>query len=222
MSNNETSLEISEKECWHEFKLFFSDASESRNWRRENYDFIRSHIIPTITKIDIPNFQILNYFNPSQGEDFIRFRVEASPATIMRVDDEIGRLKQQGLIRSFSKESYNPRQDAERRVECVRQKLEARWGKPVSTNWKIVGLRDNNLAVDESDTTAYAKKLEAFEAFLGRILGKWTKLFFEEIDIKPDDKWLVSLFIHLLINSIAYSGPGTGSEEDAIRKIPPH
>lgn len=223
MSNNETSLEISQNNAgWYEFKLFFSDASKSRNWPRENYDFIRSHIIPAIVRIDIPNFQILNYFNPSKDEDFIRFRVEASRATIKKVDGEIGRLKQEGLIRSFSKESYNPRQDAERRIESVRQKLEAWWGKPVGKNWKIVGVTDNKLAVDESDTTAYAKKLEAFETFLGRILGKWTKLFVEEVDIKPEDKWLVSLFVHLMINSIAYSGPDAGSEEDAIRKIPPH
>ena len=173
-------------------------------------------------KIDIPNFHILNYFDSSKGEDFIRFRVEASPMTIKKVDSEIKKLEQEGLIRSFMKESYNPRQDAERRLESVRQRLEAMWGKPVSKNWKIIGLRDNKLAVDESDTTAYAKKLEAFEAFLNRVLGKWTKLFVEEIHIKPEDKWLVSLFIHLMINSLAYSSPNIGSEEDAIRKIPPY
>jgi hypothetical protein len=218
MNNIETSLET--RECWYEFKLFFSDASQTRDWPRENCDFIRSHIVPTIMKVGITNFQMLNYFNPTQGEDFIRFRVEVAPAILMKVEDEIGRLKQKGRIRDYSKESYDPRLDAERRIESVRQKLEALWGKPVSRNWKVVNLTDGTLIVDESDATAYAKKVEAFEAFLCRIVGKWTKLFVEEIDSKPDDRWLVSLFVHLMMNSIAYSGPDTGSEEDTIRKTP--
>jgi len=218
MNNTETSLET--RECWYEFKLFFSDASQTRDWPRENYDFIRSHIVPTIMEVGIANFQMLNYFNPTQGEDFIRFRVEVSPAILMKVEDEIGRLKQKGRIRDYSKESYDPRLDAERRIESVRQKLEALLGKPVSRNWKVVNLTDGTPIVDESDATAYVKKVEAFEAFLGRIVGKWTKLFVEEIDSKPDDKWLVSLFVHLMMNSIAYSGPDTGSEEDTIRKTP--
>lgn len=218
MSNTETSLKT--RECWYEFKLFFSDASQTRDWTRENYDFIRSNILPIIMKVGIVNFQMLNYFNSTKGEDLIRFRVEASPAILIKVEDEIGRMKQEGRIRDYSKESYDPRRDAERRIESVRRKLETSLGKAVSENWKIVGLRDGKLIVDESDATAYAKKVEAFEAFLCRILGKWTKLFVEEIDSKPDDKWLASLFVHLMMNSIAYSGPDYPSEEDAIRKTP--
>jgi hypothetical protein len=221
MSNNETPLESSREYSWYEFSLYFSDASKSRNWTQENYDFIKKHVLPTVVKIDIPNFHILNYFDSSKGYDCIRFRVEASTAIIEKVDFEIDRLKQEGLVQSYTKESFNPRQNAEIRIESARKKLEGMLGRPLSNNWKIVGFRDNNMVIDESDTSEYTKKVDAFEAFLNRVLGKWTKLFVEEMDVKPKDKWLFSLFIHLMINSLAYSSPNIDSEEHTMRKIPP-
>lgn len=221
-NDNETSLESSREYSWYEFTLYFSDASKSRNWTQENYDFIKKHVLPTVVKTNITNFHILNYFNSSKGNDFIRFRVEASTAIIDKVDFEIDRLKQEGLVQSYTKESFNPRQNAEIHIESVRKKLEGMLGRPLSNNWKIIGFRDNMKVIDEKDTSEYTKKVDAYEAFLNRVLGKWTKLFVEEMDVKPEDKWLFSYFIHLMINSLAYSSPDIGSEEDTMRKIPPY
>jgi hypothetical protein len=222
MRNNETALESSREHSWYEFRLYFSDASKSRNWTQENYDFIKKHILPTVAKTDIPNFHILNYFDSSKGYDFIRFRVEASTEMIEKVNSEIDGLKQEGLVQSYAKESFNPRQNAEIRIESVRKKLETMLKRPLSKNWKIVGIKDNMLVIDESDTSEYTKKVDAFEVFLNRVLGRWTKLFVDEMDVKTEDKWLFSLFIHLMINSLAYSSPNIGTEEDTMRKIPPY
>jgi hypothetical protein len=207
---------------WYEYKLIFTDASKPRSWTKENYEFIRDHLIPIIQKVNIPNYQMLNYFSAPKKEDFIRFRVEALPKKTIEIESEIQGLKNRGIIMDFTKDIYDPRSDAEKRIESVRKTLERLWGKRVSNNWKIMGFRDDKIAVDESDITAYDRKVESFEVFMSRILGQWTRIFIEEMKMKPNDIWLFSLYIHLLFNSLALSGPDAPSEESWIRKMLPY
>lgn len=221
MSKKATSEPISNSQSWHEFRLIFSDAVSRRNWPTENYEFVKARLIPLIRTAGIQNFQILNYYNPSKQEDFIRFRVEANPELLKLVEDEIRKYKRSGLIKDYEREIYSPQHDAENRLESVRQNLERQLGRPLSRDWKIVSFKDNKWAVDTSDSDEYGNKLAAFETFLTRILGRWTRLFVEEMKIRPDDRWLISLLVHLLLNSLTYPGPNPGSAEDEIRRMPP-
>lgn len=206
---------------WIEFRLIFSDASSPRDWRRENYSFIRDHLIALIERNSVQNFHILNYFNPSQAEDFIRFRLEASPALVNRIEEEFDQLKQTNLISDYQVSDYSPRRDAEQRIESVRHKLQIQSGTQLDINWRILGLRDGQIQLDLSDVCAHSSKVAAFEVFLSQILGKWTKLFLEEIHSRPDDIWLNSLFIHLLFNSLCFSGPNVNTEEYQLRRMDP-
>lgn len=221
MTENVASKLVSNDKGWCEFRLIFSNADSVRNWHMENYEFIKAYLIPLIRRTAVENFQILNYYNPSKGEDLIRFRVEAEDKLLKQIRNEINKLKEAGLLRDFESEDYSPQRDAERRLESVRQNLERRLGKPLNKDWKIAGVKDNEWVIDTFEVEAYSKKCAAFEAFLARVLGKWTRVFIEEMDTKPEDRWLVSLFIHLLINSLAYPGPNLGTAEDEIRKMPP-
>ena len=49
------------------------------------------------------------------------------------------------------------------------------------------------------------EKIERFERILRRVVGRCATAFIEEFKEKPRDSWLISVFIHLLLNSIGYS-----------------
>lgn len=211
---------------WYEFRLIFSDASQKRNWGEENFHFIKKHIVPITSQFEILNFHVLNYFNPSERTDFIRFRVEVSQKELLSLLSKFDELKHNADIMDYQYEKWCPRGDVERRMEDVRQQLERIWrnsveNKIVDKNWKLIDCVDEKYIIDETDYNEFSKKAEAFKIFITRILGPWTKLFIEEMKLKPEDRWLLSLFIHLLLNSLAYSGPDGPSEEWLIRKVPP-
>ena len=46
-------------------------------------------------------------------------------------------------------------------------------------------------------------KVEVFAKFMAKVLGKFTREFLEEIPEYVDDRWLMLLFMHLLLNSIS-------------------
>lgn len=205
-------------ENWWEYRIVFVKAPIV-NWQQVHYKFIKDRLIPLIDRISVRNFHILNYYD---AEDYIRFRVEANHSLQEKIRIEMDEFKKTGIIIDFEINSYSPRQDAERRFESVRKLLNTPQGAKYNKNWKITGIENERPVVEQSDINAYDKKLVAYENYLARILGKWTKLFFEEIEIKPDDLWLVSVFVHLIINSLVYSGPGFNTEEHRIRNIPPY
>jgi len=46
-------------------------------------------------------------------------------------------------------------------------------------------------------------KIEVFVKFMTKVLSRFTREFLREMPEYIDDRWLMSLFIHLLLNSIS-------------------
>ena len=46
-------------------------------------------------------------------------------------------------------------------------------------------------------------KTEKFARFMSKIIGKFTRAYLEEMPERVDDRWLLSVFIHLLLHSIS-------------------
>jgi len=44
---------------------------------------------------------------------------------------------------------------------------------------------------------------EKFAKFMSRVVGKFTRVYLEEINERVDDRWLISVFIHLLLHSVS-------------------
>lgn len=58
---------------------------------------------------------------------------------------------------------------------------------------------------------------KSLEKMLTSTVGKCSLMFLSDFKEKPKDLWIMSVFIHLLLNSLGY----TGSEERSIRNFPP-
>ena len=205
-----------ESKTWVEYRLIFSDASVNRDWVKDNYIFIKESLIPLVDKLCINSFHVLNYFDQSKGEDFIRFRVDVSPEVKAQIENELYTLKKQTLIQDFTQHAHNPRQDAEQRIKKVHKYLEVFAKRQVKENWTIVGINEGTPIFHEKNEKELNEKLDAFESFLSHVLGQWTKTFVKEMKSKPEDMWLISVFVHLALNSITcHQG-----QESAIRNIP--
>ena len=86
------------------------------------------------------------------------------------------------------------------------------------TTKRIMGFKDNRiLFTQDSNIEERVTQLSS----LYEALGDCTKAIYKRLGSKPKDLWITSVFIHLLLNSMDYSGPDPSSEEDFIRKIPP-
>ena len=82
----------------------------------------------------------------------------------------------------------------------------------------IIGTdKDGIIPRDDDNITERKEQLTSlFEA-----LGECSKAIYKHLKSQPKDLWIVSVFIHLLLNSIGYSGPNPHSDEYRIRTIPP-
>jgi hypothetical protein len=106
----------------------------------------------------------------------------------------------------------NPAVDAQDRIEGLRRIN----GFNPNTH-AIVGYDGRFLIDADSNIQERQKQLMSlFEA-----LGECTKAIYKHLETEPKDLWIASLFIHLLLNSMDYSGPDPPSDETSIRQISP-
>jgi len=59
-------------------------------------------------------------------------------------------------------------------------------------------------------------KIEEFSTFMTKVVGKFTKAYFKEMPRRIHDRWLLSVMVHLLLNSLSYDQ----IQEDEVRKCP--
>jgi hypothetical protein len=59
----------------------------------------------------------------------------------------------------------------------------------------------NNLWVPDKDDLEL--KIEEFSVFMTKVVGKFTRAYFQNMPRKIQDRWLLSVLIHLLLNSIS-------------------
>ncbi|MCI4327890.1 MAG: hypothetical protein L3K16_09755, partial [Thermoplasmata archaeon] len=83
----------------------------------------------------------------------------------------------------------------------------------VGDGWGIAGKSGGawQLRPEEFDD-----KVEEFATFIARIAGRFTLDYVRHMPSRVDDRWLKSVFVHLLLNSISTSKP----EEAEVREFP--
>lgn len=193
---------------WNEFKLIVTDPPRYSG----HFRLIKDEIIPFVNEHSF-SFWITNYY--SNTSDFILFRIKSEQEDLRNVETFLDDLKSRNIIADWQcSGAWDPRSDARTRIEGLRQKVK---GYNPETH-TIVGFDNSIVALSPDDGVA---EKEAQLGALFEALGECTRAIYDNLDAKPNDLWIVSVFIHLLLNSIDYSGPGASSEEDAIRRIPP-
>jgi len=191
--------------AWTQFKLI---VTEPANYT-EHFGLIKNELIPFVEENAL-SFWITNYFNVA--EDFILFRAKHLPSQIETIEDFLNDLKQRNLIVDWQVSSWSPGVDAQARINDLK-----RCGFDPSSHI-IIGFNGTNVLIcsDRNIQERQQQLTSLFEA-----LGECTKVIYKHLENKPKDLWIMSVFIHLLLNSIDYSGPNPSSEEDCIRRIPP-
>lgn len=205
---NKIRLKLKKKEmAWHQFKLIVTNPPRYNG----HFVLIKTRLVPFVKQYSF-DFWITNYHN--QTYDFILFRVRSAEKQLKHLKNYLDTLKQENLIFDWEYSTWNPAVDARNRIEGLRNasfnpdtQIITRYER---TTGAVHTMPSANLAERQQQLTAL------FEA-----VGGCSKSLYEHLAQKPNDPWAISLFIHLLLNSLDFSGPNQFSEEDNIRTIPP-
>jgi len=187
---------------WKEFRLIMSDPPRVT----DHFSLIKKHLIPHVEAVTIRKFLILNYFD--QYRDLIRFRVYAGWNDFNKTRAFLGGLQKDNHILRYEESDWDPARDAADRIRSAGEKFGIKF-----ENWIL--LPGKNVARGN-----YSAKLEQLTTIFADVVGQCTKTFYNTIESKPQDVWVMSLFLHLVLNSLDFSGPDPPSEEFSIRECP--
>ena len=193
---------------WKEFKLLVTDPPKYAG----HFEMIKRELIPFVDKHSFA-FWITNYFNSTS--DFILFRIKCEQDQTKLMENFLDDLKKRHLIADWKLSTWDSRKDAQNRIDKLH-----RIGFDPNKN-RIAGFNtSNNKIVISPDKNVGERQKQLASLF--EALGECTKAVYSHLGTKPRDLWIMSVFIHLLLNSIDYSGPNPGTEENWIRNIPPY
>ncbi len=191
---------------WTQFKLIITEPTRYNG----HFDLIKNEIIPFITNNSIP-FWVTNYWN--QNEDYILFRVNLNENQLDGVTAFLDNLIERDLIVRYETSNWDIRGDAEARINGL-----SRFS-GFNPNTTRIERFNNNQIFSIPDTNIDEREDQLLSLF--ESLGECTKAIYSRLSSRPEDKWIMSVFIHLLLNSLTYSGPTGDCEENRIRQIPP-
>jgi hypothetical protein len=191
---------------WRQFKLIVTDPPRYAG----HFRLIKDELVPFVEKNSF-SFWVTNYHNATF--DFILFRVKSTEGQLKSVQNFLDDLKRRKLIVDWNPSNWDPRSDAVNRIDGLRRLgidpnadmivgCDPVTGKPVLSP-------GGNIAERQEQLTA------VFES-----VGECTKVIYTRLGNKPKDLWAMSLFLHLILNSLDYNGPDPPSEEHRIRIIP--
>lgn len=191
--------------AWTQFKLIVTNPASYT----EHFGLIKEELIPFVEENSL-SFWVTNYYNAA--EDFILFRVKLLESQKEGVQNFLDALKRRNLIADWQESSWDPSIDAQTRIANLKRfNFDPKANRITDLNGKNISTcPDHNIEERQRQLTSL------FEA-----LGECTRAIYRHLENKPQDLWIMSVFIHLLLNSIDYSGPDPSSEEYRIRKIPP-
>jgi len=187
---------------WKEFRLIMSEPPRAT----DHFSLIRNQLIPHVEELATRRFLILNYFD--QNQDLIRFRVCGQRGDFNKTRSFLEEMHNNHHILRYEESDWDPANDAADRIRSAGRRFGIEF-----ENWIL--LPGNNVISGN-----FAAKHEQLTAIFADIVGQCTKAFYKGVESKPQDVWVMSLFFHLLLNSLNFSGPDPPSEESFIRNCP--
>jgi len=189
---------------WYEFQLIYGEKVDI-----EKLSDFRNALLPILDKYKIEDFLVLN------ERKFVVFRVEVDENTKKEIKKSLKEIveKSEGVFSDVKVNGWNPEKDARDRIIDTAKKVGLKLEE--GEGWMVVGREPlNQLYVMMKDDLEI--KIKEFSTFMTKVAGRFTKAYIKEMPRRIHDKWLLSLFVHLLINSISYDQ----IQEDEIRKCP--
>ena len=198
---------VRRERSWKQFELTVTDPPRYGG----HFQLIKSELIPYVERHRLC-FWVTNYFGPTS--DVIKFRVKTTDNELKSVRSFLNYLRRRSFIASWEESTWDPGSDAETRINGLRRIP------GFDPNSQSIRYDYSNNAVRFSSGGNIQEKQIQLTA-LFESLGECTRTLYRRLDRKPDDLWTMSVFIHLLLNSLDFSGPNPPSEEHEIRNIPP-
>lgn len=189
---------------WKQFKLIITDPPSYKG----HFELIQKHLIPFVEKMGL-RFWITNYFDSSG--DYILFRLEVNEKQLKDAETFLDNLvKQMEIVRYDLPKDWDPKKDAHDRIISASQRLSL----PPDIAFKMQGPYVLNQKV------ALEERVKQLESIFAEAVGPCTMALYKTLKSKPTDPWMMSLFVHLVLNSLDTNGPDAPSEESSIRFMP--
>lgn len=118
------------------------------------------------------------------------------------------------MFTRITKETWSPALDAENRIIAAKQRLSGDdyiFGK---VGWKIVGKDENDQWLITNEDLD--KQVDAFSIFMTEVLGAFAKRYIEKMPYMVEDRWMLSVFEHLMLDSISV----WQAAENEVREFP--
>jgi len=188
---------------WYEFRFWYAgqpSASSLYQYKREILlPALRAHRLEHFLMLDEPEFMLLR--TPPEGW----------------LPNSLTASLESTLAPNFSKitvETWSATEDARNRIQSAKHRLPDNLLPDNESGWEVRGRNDQGQwLVSPADLDS---EIEAFAKFMTRVTGKFTETYISEMPSRIENRWLMSLFIHLMLDSISVSQP----EEQEIREFP--
>ena len=189
---------------WHEFRLWY-DINPNPS---DIFVFKKTYVLPMLERYDVEDFLMLD------EPDFVVLRIGINGESAKRILSDLEEtIQMETLFSRVTMGSWSPITDARDRILGARER--AKIPAEITTGgWMIKGKTPNGnweAAPEDLD-----RQVAAFSIFISKVAGKFTEAYLKEIPYRVEDRWLMSVFLHLILDSIST----WQKEESEIREFP--
>jgi hypothetical protein len=192
---------------WSEFVLVWSKTEEkleSKLYRRT-----RGIVLPFLKEEHITDFMITHYCDSNRPTGETKVRIKTNATTREKLAKKFEGSREEGLILAVSSGEYDPLADAQNRVDGAAKKVDARNIGEWQVKDRIIELP---AAFESWEDIPNEIKVKQLEGLFSGVVGRCTEAFVSVLGKQPNSPWVVSVFMHLVLNSLGYSGPNSGIE----------
>lgn len=175
---------------WSELQLWF----DGQRTQDELFQYKKAHLIPTLNRHGIARFLVLD------ESEFILVRVDASAALVSQLKATL-RWTLEPLFRELKVQRWSPEDDARNRILAARSKVIQGPPTPGNDGFAIDGKSPSgDWLVSPADLV---QQTDAFASFMTEVAAHFTKHYITSMPYRVSDRWLLSVFVHLLLDSIS-------------------
>lgn len=187
---------------WIEFRFWYSGSQTAA----QIYEYKRDKLLPVLRAHKLEHFLILD------EKEFMLVRAPSEKGLTESFPALLSSLEPIFLKITFA--SWSAIEDAKNRIRSSKQKLKNQNLPDDKNGWEVKG--KNNEGQWVYSPTDLDPEVEAFAKFMTHVAGKFTEAYISEMPSKVENRWLMSLFLHLMVDSISTWNP----EEQEIREFP--
>lgn len=186
---------------WFEIQVCFSEEFKQHPNVGHTYRLKRECFLPILDRYGIKNFLTLD------EPEFVLFRIEIEEVDIEDVRGDVQTFVEGNpYFSTVNVGDWSPQDDARARILGAKQRAVGGGvffpGGVPDGGWKIVGRGsiNGNWVAGPDDLE---RKVKEFSNFMTKAVGPFTKAYIEAIQNGVNDPWMLSVFIHLLLDSIS-------------------